>query len=103
MRICRKGENCWTSWDVMKLWINKGKYPRWVHWFYAQAHGYWWLPCSGCGKMMGSHEPEVDWLYTGMSGTTVCLDCEEAAKANNEVKKHIMPKYADYPSGKLHW
>lgn len=30
--------------------------PRWMHRAYALTAGYFWLPCSLCGRQMGGHE-----------------------------------------------
>ena len=29
---------------------------RWAHRWYAQTHGYFWLPCVLCGRESGGHE-----------------------------------------------
>jgi hypothetical protein len=30
--------------------------PRWVHWLYAEARGYFWIPCPTCDREFGGHE-----------------------------------------------
>lgn len=33
-----------------------GRWPRWVHRWYARTRGYFWLPCPICGRETGGHE-----------------------------------------------
>ncbi|BAD58868.1 hypothetical protein [Nocardia farcinica] len=50
--------------------------PRHVHRRYAQAHGYFWLPCPLCGRHFGGHEI-TDSVPTGEAGTSqgICPMC----------------------------
>lgn len=68
------------------------KRPRFIQWFYALIHGYFWLPCPICGEKFGGHEKGHS-IYTGAAGgvspamptggTMVCPDCVVEAKKRN--------------------
>lgn len=59
--------------------------PRWMHKLYANAMGYFWLPCPICGRMMGGHEEGGGALITSADGTStgVCSRCGDMAAARN--------------------
>ena len=84
------------------LWINRSRYPRWLHWVYAYIHADSWCVCHACGKKKGGHEPTVTWWINPCYGIKVCMNCAAAAARNNEIKKHIKPKYCT-PDGVYHW
>jgi len=45
---------------------------------YAHLNGYFWLPCRGCGRMFGGHEPKGGTLWTSDSGGWVlCEKCPD--------------------------
>jgi hypothetical protein len=56
MVCCRE---CWSKQPVWRR--NPSARPprlawRWLQRLYAKAHGYYWMPCPGCGRMFGGHE-----------------------------------------------
>lgn len=58
--------------------------PRFLHKWYANVCGYFWLPCPICGRMFGGHEVTNDNVSlergNGM-GTIVCGDVHCAIEA----------------------
>lgn len=68
-------------------WVGKHLpyYPRFMHWLWAYIAGYWWLPCTLCGKKRGAHEPDGTLMTDFGSGVSVCRWCaSEAEKTNKE-------------------
>jgi hypothetical protein len=66
------------------------KFPRWLHKWYANFSGYFWLPCPLCGNFFGGHEWKIDnkgdayiLIDPDGSGKAVCPNCHERAKNYN--------------------
>jgi hypothetical protein len=63
--------------------------PRFLHRWYAQTFGYFWLPCPLCGRPFGGHEwgrtlERPACIITGPgTGTGVCDGCDEVAREIN--------------------
>jgi len=60
------------------------KLPRWIHKLYANAFGYFWLPCPICGRKFGGHEWDIERnnnsiKETESSGSGVCPNCHAFA------------------------
>jgi len=59
--------------------------PRWLHRWYANHYGYFWLPCPLCGEPFGGHEWGV-WadLYCGDGSCQgVCRHCTQYSEEIN--------------------
>ena len=52
---------------------------------YAEMFGYFWLPCSLCGKNFGGHEwlPGNNLYHNGTLGEGVCPNCGDKARELN--------------------
>ena len=56
--------------------------PRFVHRWYAETMGYFWLPCPVCGRMFGGHEWGGTIRISDTKGRAVCSpECEAKGKA----------------------
>lgn len=69
---------------------------RWIHWLWAKAFGYFWLPCPACGKMFGGHEIENVWTVPVISddGCAYCVcsqECGRKAQEMNDAKGRFWP------------
>ena len=58
------------------------KLPRWLHHWFANFWGYFWLPCPRCGEYFGGHEDGYG-IIPDLSCTTsrywgVCPDCTKS-------------------------
>lgn len=52
--------------------------PRWIHKLYAEAMGYFWMPCPVCGRMFGGHEWAATIELAPGKGQGVCsADCAD--------------------------
>mgnify|MGYP001609229028 CR=1 FL=1 len=62
------------------------RFPRWLHRWYANAFGYFWLPCPICREPFGGHEmTDATLMDTPNTGRGVCPGCwEEARRLNTE-------------------
>jgi hypothetical protein len=58
--------------------------PRWLHRWYADLMGYFWLPCPICGENFGGHEWAATLMLNKSKGYGVCPKCVEAARRSNE-------------------
>lgn len=68
------------------------KLPRFLHCIYAFCFGYFWLPCSICGRYFGGHERSVTWMHNLGMGESVCEKHEDLArKHNEELYKNLPP------------
>ena len=62
------------------------KIPRWCHKIYANLLGYFWSPCSICGRMYGGHEEHGSLMIDWGTGSPTCINCiEEAEKKNQKI------------------
>mgnify|MGYP001580585561 CR=1 FL=1 len=63
--------------------------PRFLHKWYANTMGYFWLPCPRCGEMFGGHEwtwsSAIDYYEPG-SGVGCC------PKHNKEGNRYLYKK-----------
>lgn len=52
---------------------------RFLHKLFANAFGYFWLPCPDCGEVFGGHETGDRSVSVGhgMSGRILCPRCSE--------------------------
>jgi len=71
---------------------------RAYHYFYALTHGYFWEPCTICGKYFGGHEPSATLMESWSTSTTVCKACEPIAKARNKAFIESLKKIPRYYS-----
>lgn len=62
--------------------------PRWLHRWFANEAGYFWLPCKSCGHEYGGHEldtavPNVGIPVDGCDWhlTLVCPECTRYIRA----------------------
>ena len=46
--------------------------PRWMHYIYADVHGYFWIPCDFCGRNFGGHESGGTWYESPGYGVGIC-------------------------------
>ncbi len=61
------------------------KIPRILHRLYAALFGYFWLPCTLCGRERGGHEGKnhSSIMTSWAGGRGVCDNCTDAAKEYN--------------------
>lgn len=74
----------------------KLKVPRFLHKFYANFFGYFWLPCSLCGRWRGGHEKSGHFIVSWFEGKSVCENCIGRATLLNQdflVKNPLPPYY----------
>jgi DNA-directed RNA polymerase subunit RPC12/RpoP len=70
---------------------------RWFNRLYAFINGYFWLPCSLCGKNFGGHEwfPDNSISISYGEGEAVCPNCGEKAREINKENNWFIPKSRD--------
>lgn len=70
------------------------KIPRFIHYIYAHAMAYYWLPCPICWRMYGGHENDGGTLWDSRySGRGVCPNCtDEANRRNAEFFDKLPPE-----------
>lgn len=78
--------------------------PRWMHRLYAQALGYFWLPCGRCGRHFGGHERGWRPREAGTSEPILCPRCapqptEEAREARIYYDKNAFDRFRDENPG----
>ena len=62
------------------------RWPRWLHRLFANANGYFWLPCPVCGKLFGGHEHGGDLDLGNGRGQMTC-GCNRAQSQNKQITK----------------
>ena len=62
--------------------------PRWLHHAYANALGYFWIPCPNGGVPFGGHEsiPDEGWRVMPASGEKIwCASCTRARAESSRI------------------
>jgi hypothetical protein len=87
-QVIRIREEGYTHWFVRLV----PERFRWAHRWYAQTHGYFWLPCILCGRESGGHEwRNIDGKPAQVSdptrgptaGVGICPWCTRAGKGSS--------------------
>lgn len=80
--------------------------PREAHRKYANAHGYFWMPCPRCGQYFGGHEWGGEAVrFADLSGIGCCPRCPdpsngiETPATVERVRQIVEARMSDYE----HW